>query len=358
MDCRKMFRICGKRKSKAYAVKKSSIKTVEIKPQSHVIDVLPLRAQIPVEIIVVPSTEKKSQLPPSILAKTIIRVAPKTVKISYESRSLSTRFFPEADQEYEEEWVVRCLSETEKIGYINRIAKILNDKIESGGVPSGLVVGPSSTLIDPIYLNVQHASIEDFSRTSMSAFSLTQGWIRINNSRFMSDAIHYEGIERYLLRLVRGINLSVETLVSMLVLIERYFKHNPGEFLNNYNVHRLLCAALFVGNIVLNDFFVTKRSFGICAGVSLSEMKTLICALLNAIDHKAFVTEEEYKTMRELIEIEMREEILKESLPGMAHELVSTIGNYAGQNPRFFAEKPKHQEYKNEIPAERIHVIN
>ena len=118
---------------------------------------------------------------------------------------------------------------------------------------------------------------------------------------YVSSALPGISLKKYLERFAIYCEFTSEQWICMLVLLERYTKATPLDWLHDYNIHRLITTSLtIVGK--QNDHFFKNASYAKIGGICVQELNQLERDFLTAIEYKAHVTAAEFhKKYREYL---------------------------------------------------------
>jgi hypothetical protein len=131
----------------------------------------------------------------------------------------------------------------------------------------------------------------------------TQNYDSNNNKikYFLSKKIPSISIQNFLERLTKYSKIESNTLILILIYIDRFCDANKIR-LNYFNIHKLILASMLVSIKYNEDDYFSNKFYAKVGGVSKNEIDTLEYAFLILIDFKLYVSEELFKKYSDYIQ--------------------------------------------------------
>ncbi|MDR3492727.1 MAG: hypothetical protein P4M12_11935 [Gammaproteobacteria bacterium] len=121
---------------------------------------------------------------------------------------------------------------------------------------------------------------------------------------FCSYEIPKISVKDYLTRLTLYLRATAPELAIIFIYLSRYQSAHPNNLITEFNIHRLLITALVLAQKFHADDIIHKNTYSAkVGGITLKEMNKLEIEFLIAIDHKLYVTSEEYNQWKNILNI-------------------------------------------------------
>ncbi|ORX88766.1 cyclin-domain-containing protein [Basidiobolus meristosporus CBS 931.73] len=132
------------------------------------------------------------------------------------------------------------------------------------------------------------------SRYLKAQLKKNDGFMDSKVTLFHSSSIPDISIKSYIRRIQKFVPFGNDTLLAILIYLERAIKSADGILVNSYTIHRLLITSITIANKFFSDVIYPNSRYAKVGGLPLHEMNKLEVELLFMIDFNLNISPKDF----------------------------------------------------------------